>query len=442
MNSRKPFSPELSRRQLLIAGTGLAAANLYAAKGELSDEALKGESLFRDIVTYSSMGEHRTATDVDVKTSKWLASELRRAGYDVRLVPFQHQQFFTKAIELKVDGKPVKGFPMWWPRPTGSKPVTGPLAPADPNSPGSLTGKIALVKIPEVPGTSILPGNIVHQVIEPVQKSGALGIVAIILSPTGEIVEQNAMSGLAKWSVPILIVGQSDEALLDQAAARSASCTLLLDGQYKDKAEAYEVIGKLNRGKKLVVVTTPSSGWFHCAGERGPGIALWLGLARWAEHQKSDLSYEFVASSGHELHGAGIEEFMKREPPPRENVLCWLHLGAGIATYDYKKTDHGLEKQSNASHLRRLFSVQRFAPILREAFADLPDLKPIVADRPRGEMVLMAEKGYPYFGFAGGNVFHHMPGDLPERITGPELLEPVGRDLINAFKMIQSQEMA
>ena len=264
---------------------------------------------------------------------------------------FQHQQFFTKAIELKVDGKPVKGFPMWWPRRTGSKPVTGPLAPADPNSPGSLTGKIALVKIPEVPGTSILPGNIVHQVIEPVQKSGALGIVAIILSPTGEIVEQNAMSGLAKWSVPIMIVGQSDEAMFDQAAARIASCSLLMDGQYKDEAEAFEVIRKLTRGKKLVVVTTPSSGWFHCAGERGPGIALWLGLARWAARQKSDLSYQFVASSGHELHGAGIEEFMRREPPPRDSVLCWLHLGAGIATYDYKKTGQGLQKQPTASPL-------------------------------------------------------------------------------------------
>ena len=29
-----------------------------------------------------------------------------------------------------------------------------------------------------------------------------------------------------------------------------------------------------------VVVTTPISGWFGCGGERGPGVALLLGLAR------------------------------------------------------------------------------------------------------------------------------------------------------------------
>ena len=71
---------------------------------------------------------------------------------------------------------------------------------------------------------------------------------------------------------------------------------MILDGKYQADAEAYEVIGKLNRGKKLVVVTTPSSGWFQCAGERGAGVALWLGLARWAARQKTDFSYQFVAS--------------------------------------------------------------------------------------------------------------------------------------------------
>ena len=140
------------------------------------------------------------------------------------------------------------------------------------------------------------------------------------------------------------------------------------------------------------------------------------------------------------MHVAGVEEFLELQPPPKDRVFCWLHLGAGIATYDYKKTDRGFEKQANASHLRRLFSIQKFAPILAEAFADLPDLKPIVTEKPGGEMVRFAAMGYPYFGFAGGNVFHHQPGDTPERITGPELLEPVGRDLVKTFARIQSME--
>jgi hypothetical protein len=51
-------------------------------------------------------------------------------------------------------------------------------------------------------------------------------------------------------------------------------------------------------------------------------------------------------------------------------------------------------------------------------------------------MVLMASEGYRVWGFAGGSAFHHMPGDLPERITGPELLQPVARAIAGALSEI------
>ena len=127
------------------------------------------------------------------------------------------------------------------------------------------------------------------------------------------------------------------------------------------------MIARLDRGRRTIMVTTPSSGWFHCAGERGPGIALWLALARWAAQRKSAVSYQFVASSGHELDGVGLREFMRREPPRQADLLCWLHLGAGIATYDYKKTENGLERLGAASPLRKLYSVEQFVPALKEA---------------------------------------------------------------------------
>jgi hypothetical protein len=283
-----------------------------------------------------------------------------------------------------------------------------------------------------------LPGDSVHQAIEPVIRAGAAAIVAIASSATGEIMTLNAMSGNARWAVPIVLAGQADEDLLDRAAASAASASVLIDGAYKNNAEAHEVIGSLERGRRVVMVSTPSSGWFHCAGERGPGIALWLGLARWAAQRKSPFTYRFVASSGHELDGAGLREFMKREPPRMEDVVCWLHLGAGIATYDYKRTAGGLERLGSASPLRKLYSVERFVPALQEAFADLTDLKPLVTDRPAGEILLLAEKHYPYFGFAGGSIFHHAPADMPERTTGPELLEPVGKALVKALTTIES----
>ena len=129
---------------------------------------------------------------------------------------------------------------------------------------------------------------------------------------------------------------------------------------------------------------------------------------------------------------------MRREPPRKEDLLCWLHLGAGIATYDYKRSENGLERLATPSPLRKLYSVERFVPALKDAFANLPDLTPLVGERPAGgELILLAEKGYPYFGFASGSVLHHAPGDLPERITGPELLDPVAAALAKALTTIE-----
>jgi hypothetical protein len=71
---------------------------------------------------------------------------------------------------------------------------------------------------------------------------------------------------------------------------------------------------------------------------------------------------------------------------------------------------------------------------LREAFADLAGLEPILTPEPGGEMVAMADMGYRVWGFAGGSVYHHIPSDLPERTTGPELLEPVARAMVRTLE--------
>jgi hypothetical protein len=39
-------------------------------------------------------------------------------------------------------------------------------------------------------------------------------------------------------------------------------------------------------------------------------------------------------------------------------------------------------------------------------------------------MIQMAQKVYPWFGFAGGNAFPDAPGNLPGRVTGAEFREP------------------
>jgi hypothetical protein len=223
-------------------------------------------------------------------------------------------------------------------------------------------------------------------------------------------------------------VGSRDESRLAEAASAGASTAFLLDGEVDYRSEAFEVVGTVGAGGPHVVVSTPSSGWFRCAGERGPGIALWLALARWAAAGGAPARFTFVASSGHELDSIGIRHFLAYDAPLPADVSTWLHLGAGIATYDFELAPDGARRLDRVYEARRLMTNREdLVPTLAEEFAALPGLDPILTPEPGGEMESMAELGYGVWGFAGGSVYHHIPSDLPERTTGPELLEPAAR---------------
>ncbi len=429
-------SRRLDRRAVLRNALAVGALGCSGVATAETGDPLAGEALFADVRRYAAFGDHQTATEADHRTSEWLNAELGRAGLKSRLSPWTHQQFFIVRQGLRLEGGgEIASFPLWWPSPTGPDPVRAPLA--DLQGAGALSGKIAVVGVPPVVGASILPGGDIGRFVVEAARRKAVGLVIVTRDPAGDIVALNAMSGLSQWPIPVICVGGRDEARLQQAVTRGEPAELLIDGRIDYAATAYEVIGELRRGPRRVVVTTPSSGWFQCAGERGPGIALWLGLARWAARQRNDISYTFVASSGHEMESMGVRHFMGSGAPPAADTISWIHLGAGIATYAYRFGPDGPVRLSAASAERRLMTnTSSFMPHLKAQFDGLPGLSPHLASAPGGEMVVMARQGYKVWGFAGGSAFHHMPGDRPERITGPEILEPVARATAAALAAI------
>lgn len=425
-----PFA--LTRRHVMAASLALVASPDAAAAP--AADPFSGEALYRDVVRYAAFGDHRTATAPDLATSEWLADELRKAGLKARLSPWTHQQFHLRAAGLKVDGRDYDSFPLWWPAPTGPTGLAAPLMEAEQD--GSLKGRVALVTARRVPGASLRAGGDVNAAIGQVIRRGAAGAVLVTRDPSGELVALNAMAGLSRWDIPVLCVGQRDETALRSAARAGAVASLLVDGDYDYAARAYEVIGTLQRGTRTVVVSTPTSGWFTCAGERGPGVALWLALARAAVADRRH-SYVFVGSSGHEMEAIGLRHFLGAGAPAPAEVVTWLHLGAGIATYGYDFGPSGPVRMAGVNPARRLMTDQPgLMGLLEHEFAGLPGLRPTLDDTPGGEMVLMARQGYPVWGFAGGSAFHHMRSDTPERVTGPELLEPVARATQRALTRI------
>lgn len=397
---------------------------------------LSGAKLYEDVIAYYNLGEHRTATQVDLKTSQWLLDQLRGAGLKATVQSFPLRQFFVRQTRLSIGEKSIRAFPLWFPRATGPDPIVGRLAAFDKRTDStSVQGRLAFVKFPPDAGTAI--GSVHSDLVLSAAKAGALSVIAVTEGPTREIIALNSPAESRPWPVPVVLIGPRDEAALVTAMKSGTSVALLLEGDDASEAIAKNVIARVDRGKDLFVVSTPQSGWFRCAGERGPGIALFLGLARWAVRRASGSSFLFVSTSGHEIGGLGMRAFLKDLAPTTDRVLCWIHLGAGIATYSWEESPSGLKRLPEADSRRFLMTTKELTPILAAAFSGLPGLTP-TSSRAVGEYEFMLEAGYRIFGIAAGHRFHHTPADSPE-MTGPEILEPVGRALLNAIEMIEKK---
>jgi len=439
----------LTRRDALCSAAGVVASILAGGsfsgcarvpsksgtpeQGFPAPHPLSGSSLYRDVVAYYKLGIHRTATEGDMRTTDWIAGELRSAGLTVQSQPWRLRQFFLHECSLTVDGATVDCFPAWLPRATGRDPVRAPLAiyreGADARS---VNGKVALVKFK----AALSESAYYDQALGAVQ-AGAVGVLGRLHSASGEVAAVNARAphNQTPTPVPIVIVARKDEPMLTRAAEHGATVSLVIDGKDEPQAEARNVIGRLDRGNRLVVVSTPQSGWFQCAGERGPGIALFLGLARWAGARASNESYLFVSTSGHELDNLGMHQFMETHAPPPEDVLCWIHLGASIAVWQWRRAPQGHQRTSEPGIGRHLVCSPDLLPTLTDAFEDVPGLEPRRGNA-LGELRHVMDRGYRGFGLFGSHYFFHTRFDTPET-TAPALLGPVGKALAESLEDIE-----
>ncbi|MFY9554887.1 MAG: hypothetical protein WAV47_09260 [Blastocatellia bacterium] len=397
---------------------------------------LSGAKLYEDVIAYYNLGEHRTATEPDLKTSQWLTDQFRAAGLRATTQAFGLRQFFIHQTVLSIGARNIRAFPLWYPRGTGPTPLRAPLAVFKNAEPASVQGKIAVVAFPFDPRRAVVAGSGHAEVILAAARSGASALVGVTEGPTKEIVALNSPAGAQPWPIPVVLVGERDKPGLISAALTGSKASLVVSGEEDQDAKAKNVIARLDRGKDLIVVSTPQSGWFRCAGERGPGIALFLGLARWASRRASGSSFLFVSTSGHELGGVGMGAFLKESAPSPERVLCWIHLGAGIATYSWEETAAGLRRLREPDANRSLMTSPGLAPLLSASFAGLAGLTPTV-ERAVGEFEFILKAGYRTFGIAAGHRFHHTPADSPE-MTGPEIIEPVGRAVVRTVEVVEA----
>lgn len=394
-------------------------------------EPAPGGRLFDDLNKYASFGAHRTGTPADLETSAWMAREIEAAGISVERRPFSVNRFVPDSAELITAGGTVAGFPAWFPAVTPPSGTPAPLVQL--RADGGLEGPTN--SIAWVDGDT---AGVWHEVdvalwAERAATAGAVGLVLAIDHPSGKLYQQNAKPPhvQAPLPLPVLIVPASSAATIRQALGQDV--TLRVTG-VQEEAHGINLLGRVRRGTgPWVVVSTPTSGWFGAAGERGPGVALWLSLARAMAAQEGRTNYLFVAASGHELDYLGARTLLGEGVlPPPEAVRAWLHLGASIGTRDWEIRDGRavpLERMQPNSYA---FANEQLQERLHRALAEVTAIRVLpvehLPESRGGELTLYRNAGYPVAGFVGSHRYFHTPRDQPD-VTSPALLAPFDRAL-------------
>ncbi len=420
------------RRALgLMAGAGGA----LAAGSARPADPLAGAAMLQDVRSYDALGEHRTGTTTDNATSQWLMRRLREAGASPSLQAFPSPLFVPSQHRIDLAGASIFAFPGWPVAPTPQGGVTAPLALHDA---ASITGKIAVIRLAYRPGGSWAAPGFGDTVMAAVRRNAA-AVIVITDGPTGDVIALNAVPSRFAWPIPVVIAGGRNGDDLVRAAASGATARLVSTGTLTRGASATNVIAHRPGRGKTIAVSTPKSGWFHCAGERGTGIALFLGLAGWlTRHTDADLL--FACLSGHELDEIGAAHFLRTGAPAPQQTRVWFHIGANAAMQGLG-VENGAVVARPPSGPSRLATVSRdFLPAAQRAFssqAGYVSPSPIDTANAVGDLSVFNAAGYETLvGLLGANPLFHTQLDRADVATTPAVLETVAgasRDFLQAF---------
>jgi hypothetical protein len=367
-----------------------------------------GARLFATVQEYAALGaHHRTGTAEDTRTLNWFEDRLRALAATTERQSWSFDRYDAEGA-VTVDGAEVAALPLFY-EGAGEVAWTTPfVAAVDAVPAGSFSGWPAIVR--------------------DARSAGATVLVVATRSPSGGLVAPNRSPSDPASGLPTLLVAGALAPRMRAGSVRARIAARVADGRTSN------VVGRIGDGpdRDRILLTTPLSGWFRCAGERGTGIAVMLAVA-------SRLAAEGVplllnGNSGHELVDIGAHRFAETRPP----VRAILHFGASIAAG---------EPSGNELRLIEGLTIRAWVPGAHEAlagaFASLGKTPILIADTDHaepeswvGEARAWCTLDRPLLSLAGRFALFHTPEDVPERATTPALLERVYHAALEAARIL------
>lgn len=373
---------------------------------------MNGAELFDDVVAYADLGHHRTGTAVDDATRTWFADRLADLGADVQLEPWDFDRY-DASWTVTVDDGEIESVPLFY----------SALGPA-------VTDRAATATLP------VVVGSLVAGLEERTAAAAADGARALVVATdvgTGLLCAPNCHPVVpAADALPVLCVagalgprlaGGADVAVrFDAALARGRSANVVAR------------LGPTSGGPELLL-TTPLSGWFSCAAERGTGIAVTLALA---EALAADGQLvRVVGTSGHELGGLGLRHHLAARSGP--DPASVVHIGANVAA---AASAEGVPVVRSPDVTARVWAPDvddrmHLAGLLDAFEATIVD-DPFEPEGWIGEATQWCQLGLPLVSVAGLGPYHHTPEDLPSAATSPSLLHDAFVPMLAAARTLSS----
>jgi hypothetical protein len=416
----------LSTRRELLKRAALGAGAVHAliprlATGQDQADGLV-ERIRADLERHAGFGDKFSGGPGDLATAAWIAGRLRRAGYRVDESEFPAPFFVKRAARLTTGSVGVDVVPQAPVVTTGSRGVVAPLSLVE-GAVGDVRDRIALIVLPFGRHAALFRDRGIGRTVSDAARAGAKAVVIVTTGPTGEAIALNSPEE-PFVPIPAAVLAPKHAPRLVEAAKSGAQATLVIDGDAVHRPSR-NIVARVERGGRWIVLSTPRSGWYGCVGERGTGTAAFLELAEWAVRRFPTHSIFATNTGGHEYFFAGSHRILDQAPPPSATVV-WTHVGASLAVRDAREVDGRLEMLDTADPQRSLMATDAARAAAAEAFNGLAGLATPTRVQPgAGELSTFTDRGYTTaFAVIGVHRWFHTVEDTLERVDA-RLVAPV-----------------
>jgi hypothetical protein len=379
-------------------------------------------SLQADIEKYDSFGEHRLGSRGADDALDWIAAELEAAGLDVTTQDFsvdRQYNFDRGALAYKSLSIPV--VPHWWPPEDSAIFERTALIVTD----NRANDEFLLLELPYDQGAYLSAAQ--KDAITRASACKPAAILLCIRHPSHEIFTYNVSQDDPCWPQPVILVPEKHISFLQSLAAMESMVSVRIRGEWQRDLPARNIIGRTpSRGGKPIVISTPVTSWFTSTGERAPGIACFLALARRAVSRWKGHGITFVATSGHEVGHGGMEHFIAHEAPSPGDTHAWVHLGASLACHFCASFDGEWRAHEAPEPQKRFFlGSDALADVVARQFSPLGGTLVTGAPAAIGELRDVYKAGHQRFaGMVGLQQLFHTPADRAF-VTSGAILAPV-----------------